>query len=134
MKRIGLAFFALADALPAQAQVYKAWAAAAGFSGVPVTSPLGGTGFVNSLARTTPGQLHVLAEASINSASLLVGDDQNFGLAGRGNGGPFDTVSPSFFATAAQFVVDDLTVPGVAVTMISRRYTDLIRHEVPDIC
>ena len=134
---LALTVFVFGSLCPSvHAQVYKSWAAATGFTGVPVTdahvglgvvssastsatSPMGGTGAVNSQAHATVGQLHVLAKATTDSLSLLVGDDQNFGFSGRDNSNPFDTTAPGFYATAAQFVVDDLVIAGAGVTTIS---------------
>lgn len=121
---------------PLRAQTYKSWAAATGFTGVPVTdvqtglglaasartaatSPLGGTGVAYGYAWTEVGKLHVLSETRTDSLSFLAGSDQNFAYAGRDNNLSFDLASPSFYATAAQFVVTDLVVSGVGAASIS---------------
>jgi hypothetical protein len=126
----------LGAALPAQAQVYRSWAAATGFTGIPVTdsrvglgevasarttatSPLSGTGSAYGYSWTEVGKLHVLAEARTDSLSQLVGDDQNVAFSGRDNAASFDTTAPGFYATAAQFIVDDLVIPGVGIATVS---------------
>lgn len=131
-----LALCLLTSTLPARAQVYKSWAAATGFSGVPVTdfhnglgavssarttatSPMGGTGIAYGYSWTELGALHVLAETRTDSTSLAVGADQNFAFSGRDNAAAFDPTAPGFYATAAQFAVDDLLIPGVGVTTVS---------------
>ncbi|WP_309715626.1 hypothetical protein [Armatimonas sp.] len=136
----------LALALPTHAQVYKSWAAATGFSGVPVTefhsglglvssartsatSPMGGTGIAYGYSWTEVGKLHVLAETRTDSLSLAVGSDQNVAFSGRDNTGSFDTSAPGFYATAAQFVVDDLVIPGVGAATIS---TNMDLHAILD--
>lgn len=137
----------LGAALPAQAQVYRSWAAATGFTGIPVTdsraglgavasarttetSPMGGTGSAYGMAWAEVGTLHVLAEARTDSLSKAVGEDQNFAFSGRDNTAAFNLASPSFYATAAQFTVDDIILAGAGGAALVR--TNMSLHAILD--